>query len=156
MWKAEGFTLWFGPWFKAVDFFLENTERNFYYACWLTVSGPRHQMKHSYSWIIPSFTITDWSSTEKSARKARRLLLLGREEAAVSGWDHCVRKAKPDFWEQLRFNVSFVIHLWCYILYSWESFIKYQASFKNKFAKLFFVFLLSLEPAKKLLSRQQR
>lgn len=97
-------------------------------------------MKHSYSWIIPSFTITDWSFKEKSAWRARCLLLLGREETAVSGWDHCVRKAKKDFWEHPTFNASFVIHLWCYIPYSWECFIKYQALFKNKFAKLFFCF----------------
>lgn len=142
MWNAAGFTFSFGPWFKALvsQFFLENTEGNFYSACWLTASGPGQQMKYSYSWIIPSFTITDWSSTEKSAQKACRLLLLGREEIAVSGWDRYVRKAKIDFWERLRFNVSFVIHPWCYVLYSWERFIKYHALFKKQLANFFFPF----------------
>lgn len=49
-------------------------------------------------------------------------------------------RQKKDFWEHPTFNASFVIHLWCYIPYSWECFIKYQALFKNKFAKLFFCF----------------
>lgn len=140
MWKATGFTFWFGPWFKAVvsQFFLGNTQRNFYSACWLTASGPRQWTKYSYSWIIPSFTITDWSSTEKSAPKACRLLLLGREQMVVSGWDHYVRKTKTDFSEELTFNASLAIHLWCYILYSWECFIKYHALFKKQIANFFF------------------
>lgn len=38
MWKAEGFTLWFGPWFKAVDFFLENTEIFIMLVDWLPLA----------------------------------------------------------------------------------------------------------------------